>query len=237
MAEIKELKEKQQKEDDVLLAFAAGNRQPVVPHLIYEYSDENIHEDVFKLVQYSCEEVCSTKEQLNKVMRFWTTFLEPMLGIVSRPNGPESSEDDGKVRHPVMNYSSSSIAENGGSPGAVPAVLNSKQPKSASNGDENTSPDLANFCRVIVANGDSSAKQDSLHELDRVCKDDPACNTLRLEKEQKDIDMTDRMSGFNIQVTSGQGVADSKTSFIIGAEPSQGRTSICGIAGLFWISS
>ena len=86
VAEIKELKEKNQKEDDVLVASVAGHRQPLAPHLEYEYLDVDIHEDLYKLIEYSCEEMCSTKEQLNKVMRFWTTFLEPMLGVPPRPN-------------------------------------------------------------------------------------------------------------------------------------------------------
>ncbi|KAI4320443.1 hypothetical protein MLD38_033924 [Melastoma candidum] len=94
VAEIKELKEKLQKDEDILLAVAAGNKQPIVPHIEHSYTDDGIHEDLHKLVQYSCEEVCSTKEQLNKVMRLWTTFLEPMLSVPCQPRARDVDFED-----------------------------------------------------------------------------------------------------------------------------------------------
>ncbi|KAH0973002.1 hypothetical protein GBA52_025158 [Prunus armeniaca] len=138
VAEIKELKEKKQIEDDILLAVAAGNRQSVVPHVEYEYVDISIHEDLYKLVQYSCEEVFSTKEQLNKAMRLYTTILEPMLGVPSRPHGSEDDEDADKTRNRAMNYTASSIGESDGSPGGDTAMVNLKQPQSVCTEEENT---------------------------------------------------------------------------------------------------
>ncbi|KAK9143117.1 hypothetical protein Syun_012517 [Stephania yunnanensis] len=67
------------KEDDGLLAIADGNRRPIVPNLEYEYSDPDIHEDLYQLIKYSCGEVCSNTERLEKITRIWTTFLEPMV--------------------------------------------------------------------------------------------------------------------------------------------------------------
>lgn len=98
LAEIKEISEKKRKEDDVLLAVAAGNRRPIVPHLEFEYSDSEIHEELYQLIKYSCGEVCTT-EQLDKVMKIWTTFLEPVLGVPSRPQGPEDTEDFVKAKN------------------------------------------------------------------------------------------------------------------------------------------
>lgn len=226
VVEIKELKEKQQREDGVLLAFATGKRQPLVPNLKYNYPDKKIHEDLYKLVQYSCKEVCSTKEQLNKVIRLWTNFVEPMLGIVSHPDGSESCEGEGKPKHPLMNCSSSSIAEKDGSPNAVPAISTFKQAKSPSNGDENMLQELGNLCKLSLKSSDKLAKEDSLCELDHVGKEDGALNVLRPEREQKDKVVTDRVSGFNIQ-----GVADTKTSFMIGSECGHERNSAGEIAG------
>uniref|UniRef100_A0A2P2MR97 Paired amphipathic helix protein Sin3-like 2 n=1 Tax=Rhizophora mucronata TaxID=61149 RepID=A0A2P2MR97_RHIMU len=230
VAEIKELKDKKQKEDDILLAFAAGNRQPVVPHMEYEYSDFNIHEDLYKLVQYSCKEVCSTKEQLNKVMRLWTTFVEPMLGVFHRLSGTENPEDDGKSRCPATHCSASSIAENGGSQDVDPNIFNSKHPRSAGNGDENNVPELASLCKISVANGDSSTKESGLVGLDRSCKDDPPSCTLAPEREQKDIDSSDRMSGLSRHVASLQVVSDSRASPMIG-EHSHGGSSTGAMSG------
>ena len=60
-------KQKQQKHDDIIQSIAAGNKQPLVPHLEFEYSDVGIHEDLYKLVHYSCEELFSSKELLKDV--------------------------------------------------------------------------------------------------------------------------------------------------------------------------
>ncbi|GKC59634.1 hypothetical protein Tco_1087232 [Tanacetum coccineum] len=37
--------------------------------------------------------VCSTKEQVNQVLKLWTTFLEPMLYVPSRPENSDNVED------------------------------------------------------------------------------------------------------------------------------------------------
>ncbi|CDY70453.1 BnaCnng68400D, partial [Brassica napus] len=68
VSEIKDLKKKSQKESNI-------------PHLEYEYLDRSIHEDLFKLVQFSCEEMWSNKEKMGKVLRLWNSFLELMLGV------------------------------------------------------------------------------------------------------------------------------------------------------------
>ncbi|GKU97034.1 hypothetical protein SLEP1_g10217 [Rubroshorea leprosula] len=208
VAEIKELKEKNQKEDDILLAISAGYRQPLAPNLEYEYSDVDIHEDLYKLVQYSCEEMCSTKEQLNKVMRLWTTFLEPMLGIPPRPHGREGAEDAGKARNQTTNFMASSMAESDGSPRNDASAGNSTQPKATSNGDENSSPEPTNSGRNNGANGDTSGKEE---HSGRVYREDS-----KLEKEPKSLERT----GFSIHSSSG-GVANA-----IGAENSHGKNSV-----------
>ncbi|KAL5806692.1 hypothetical protein ACOSQ4_029425 [Xanthoceras sorbifolium] len=229
VAEIKELKEKKQTEDDVLWAIAGAHRQPVIPHLEYEYSDTSIHEDLYKLVQYSCEEMCSTKEQVNKAMKLWTTFLEPMLAVVPRPNVMEGAEDVGKGRHAEINNSASSVVESDGSPvvdgspGADCTAVNSRQRKTSGNGNENTSTELDNLCRTALANGDTVVKE-SFQDLDRAGRDDLTCSTRLLEKEQKDADATDKRSGISIQVASGERVANSNASRAIGAENGHGRT-------------
>lgn len=211
MAEIKDLKEIKQKEDDILLAIAAGNRQPVIPHLEFDYSDISIHEDLYKLVQYSCEEVCSTKEQVNKVMRLWMTFLEPMLGVPSQSHKTESTEDVGKTKCRAMNCTVSIVRESDGSPSGGPIVMNSQQPKAASNEDENTSPELANSCRTME-NGDTVSKESKFLNVDHACRDDTICS---------------------IQAASGERFTQSNASFATGAEISHGKTSLEATSGLY----
>ncbi|CAN0924410.1 Paired amphipathic helix protein Sin3-like 1 [Linum grandiflorum] len=194
IAEIKELKDKQPKEDDdVLLAFAAGRRQPIASNLEYEYSDVNIHEDLRKIVQYSCEEVCSTKEQLNRVMRLWTTFVELMLGI-AQSNSKEYPGGCGKEKHLLSNCTTTTVTENGGDPAANVAVTNSKSPvlQPDANADEKTSPHLS----AVLATGDEFPKE-------------PNCGLSRMvEQLQKTSELSEKMSVLHIQSSCHIGVAD-----------------------------
>ncbi|KAL0431680.1 UNVERIFIED_CONTAM: Paired amphipathic helix protein Sin3-like 2 [Sesamum radiatum] len=158
VAEIKEIKEKRQREDDVLLSISAGSRHSIIPDIEFEYSDNEIHEDVYKIIKYSCEEVCSTKEQFNKVLRFWTTFLEPMLGVHSRPCVSEASEDNGASKDRMGTTTMKSIVENEGGVNADATATVLKEPKSNCNGDSTTSPERVNFSTIGFINADASAK-------------------------------------------------------------------------------
>ncbi|BFG26777.1 hypothetical protein CerSpe_130510 [Prunus speciosa] len=218
VAEIKELKEKKQIEDDILLAVAAGNRQSVVPHVEYEYVDISIHEDLYKLVQYSCEEVFSTKEQLNKAMRLYTTILEPMLGVPSRPHGSEDDEDADKTRNRAMNYTASSIGESDGSPGGDTAMVNLKQPQSVCTEEENNLAEVES-----LANGDTLAKEDGSCDAERVRKNDSICDNIQLEKDQKNMDVSDKRY---LVTNMDNGRLPSQPSYRIGAENKHGRTSL-----------
>ncbi|KAK8710215.1 hypothetical protein V6N13_145550 [Hibiscus sabdariffa] len=220
LAEIKELKEKNQKEDDVLMASVAGHRQPLAPHLVCEYLDVNIHEDLYKLIEYSCEEMCSTKEQLNRVMRLWTTFLEPMLGVPPRHNGREGTDGAGKALNP---------AESDRSPGAD-ATANSGQLKAVSDGEKNSSSELTNSCRNGLTNGETLAREHS----GRALRDDS-----RLEKETKFT--ADKKPGIhmhangmeagnnhgrnNVEGASGKGTTASRASSGVGGEAHESKAT------------
>lgn len=231
MAEIKELKENKQTEDDLLWAVASAHRQPVMPHLEYEYSDTSVHEDLYKLVQYSCEEMCSTKEQVNKAMKLWTAFLEPMLGVPPRSNRTEGAEGVGKGRHAMTNNSASSVVESDGSPGADCTVVNSRQRKTSGNVNDNTSAELNNLCMTALANGDAVAKE-SVPDMERASRDDQSCNACPPEKEQKEANAADKKSGINIQVASGERVANSNAPRTAVAENGHGRTGTEATSGL-----
>ncbi|KAI8000422.1 Paired amphipathic helix protein Sin3-like 4 [Camellia lanceoleosa] len=49
LVEIKEISEQKCKEDDVLLAIADANKQPIIPHMEFEYPDSDIHEGVAEM--------------------------------------------------------------------------------------------------------------------------------------------------------------------------------------------
>ncbi|MCE0481851.1 hypothetical protein HAX54_039940 [Datura stramonium] len=67
-----------------LLLLEMGNQG--ITHLGSSIPDSDIHEDLYQIIMYSCREVC-TREQLDKVMKIWTTFLEPIFGVARQPPG------------------------------------------------------------------------------------------------------------------------------------------------------
>ncbi|KAL6507331.1 hypothetical protein OROGR_023526 [Orobanche gracilis] len=144
VAEIKEIRDKRQKEDEVLLSIAAGNQHSLTPDLEFEYPETEIHDDIFRIIKYSCEEICSSKEQLNKVVRLWTTFLEPMLGVHSRPHGSVATEDNAASKSRIVK---NNIMESEGSP------------SSKSNGDCSISPQGVVFGKIGVKNVHALAKE------------------------------------------------------------------------------
>ncbi|KAJ9564361.1 hypothetical protein OSB04_000327 [Centaurea solstitialis] len=160
VTEIKEIKEKGQKDDDVLLlSIAAGSRHYIVPNLEFEFTDKDIHEDLLKLIKYSCEEICTTKEQLNKVLRLWTTFLEPILNVPSRQQNVDGGAEDAELSS--VKTASLGPPEINKSPGADDdATVNLKQPKPACNGVQTTSTDKVDQSKNDVVNGDVLAKED-----------------------------------------------------------------------------
>lgn len=103
LAEIREISEKDQNEDDRILSIGAGYRQPIKPHMKFEYPDPDIQEDLYQLMKYACGEVC-TPEHHDKVMKIWTTFLEPVLGIPSHSSV-------GDIKDTVNNDSAKRLAD------------------------------------------------------------------------------------------------------------------------------
>eukprot|EP00850_Spirogloea_muscicola_P001162 SM000004S15032 [mRNA] locus=s4:928006:936864:+ [translate_table: standard] len=94
LAEIREIAEQRRQEDATMSVIAAGSGRPLLPDLTFEYVDDSIHEDLFKIVKFSAEEVCTSAEQSRKLMRLWATFLEPLLGIQSTHLAALDDEDN-----------------------------------------------------------------------------------------------------------------------------------------------
>ncbi|KAL6958690.1 hypothetical protein U1Q18_045413 [Sarracenia purpurea var. burkii] len=210
VSEIKEIKDKTQKVDDAVLAIAAGCRHPIIPNLEFDFWDTDIHEDLYKLIKYSCEEVCTTKEQLNKVVRLWTTFLEPMLGVPSRPRGSEGTEDVRKGRHHAGKGNKVSIGEGDGSRGADAPIMNSKQSKSVSNGGESTLPEQAISSKIILPVGDTLVKDDG----------------FRLEEGKKITVFVDNVSVFDVTAGSSEQLTNFNPLLAIGADTIHERISM-----------
>ncbi|MCO5610178.1 hypothetical protein L7F22_064414 [Adiantum nelumboides] len=96
LAEIKEINERKQKDDDFILSIAAGNRRSLIPDLRFEYPEPDVNEDLYQIIKHSADEMCSTMEQSDKIMRLWTAFFEPIFGVPSRSHGAEDTEEVSK---------------------------------------------------------------------------------------------------------------------------------------------
>ncbi|XP_022727045.1 paired amphipathic helix protein Sin3-like 4 isoform X2 [Durio zibethinus] len=233
LAEIKEISEKKRKEDDVLLAIAAGNRRPVVPNLEFEYPDPEIHEDLYQLIKYSCGEMCTT-EQLDKVMKIWTTFLEPMLGVPSHPQGAEDTEDVVKAKNNNVKNGSANVVESEGSPGDGTVAMDSKHSNPSRNGDEIIPPEQSSSYKMWLLNGDNGVKQDGPTDMDRVgYKNDSSCDAPQQDRmQQVNPANGDERSGVSKQASSGEQLINSNASLAAGVERRNGKTSIENTSGL-----
>ncbi|CAN1311183.1 Paired amphipathic helix protein Sin3-like 4 [Linum perenne] len=199
LAEIKEISEKKHKEDDVLLAFAAGNRRPVIPNLEFEYPDPDVHEDLYQLIKYSCGEVCTT-EQLDKVMKIWTAFLEPMLGVPSRPHGANDTEDAVKAKTHISNNGDSDGNPNGGA-----TMGDTKHVNPSRNKEDIIQPEQSSSTRVWLDNG---VKENGSPGTDLIArKNDASCNSPQLDKLQTGAAEASEISGVS-KLESGSEAAN-----------------------------
>uniref|UniRef100_A0A7N0V4M3 Histone deacetylase interacting domain-containing protein n=1 Tax=Kalanchoe fedtschenkoi TaxID=63787 RepID=A0A7N0V4M3_KALFE len=220
VTEIKEIKEAQQKDYDVLLAIAAGQRRPIIPNLEFEYLDSDIHENLYKLVHYSCEEICSTKEQSDKVMRLWTTFLEPMLGIITRSDDGESIEAIVTNGHQDVKVKASldSTEKASGSPTDDAIIRNTWTPTPSSIVNESTIPE------PHIAHGDTSAKENSKAGFDSSNKGGTYLSTIQSETELKSSAI--KISGCSVQVVSDHQFANSAAPHSIATETNNSEIPI-----------
>ncbi|KAK7386922.1 hypothetical protein VNO78_27297 [Psophocarpus tetragonolobus] len=222
LAEIKEISEKKQKEDDVLLAIAAGNRQPIIPHMEFVYPDPDIHEDLYQLIKYSCGEMCTT-EQLDKAMKIWTTFLEPMLGVPSRPQGLEDTEDVVKNN---STKSGNAIVDGDVSPVMNPKTLNKNR-----NGDESFPLDQSHSCKQWQTSGDNKVKEDNYLDSDRSAhKTETLGSSTQQGKMHINASMPDEVSRVYKQDHSIERLVNANMSS--GIEQSNRRTNVDNASGL-----
>lgn len=214
LSEIKEISEKKHKEDDVLLAIAAGNRRPILPNLEFEYLDTDIHEDLYQLIKYSCGEVCTT-EQLDKVMKVWTTFLEPMLCVPCRPQGAEDTEDA-----VAKNSSRRNVAESDGSPGVGATIMSPNHIDTSRNGDNRVPLDQSTSSIAWQSNVDTGIREDKCLDSDCTVPEREAfCSNPQNGKPDIIASVPNELSGVNKQGFSGERLLNDNVS------PSSGMDS------------
>ncbi|XP_055810193.1 paired amphipathic helix protein Sin3-like 4 isoform X2 [Solanum dulcamara] len=195
LAEIKEINENKCQEDDVLLSVAAGNGQPIIAHLEFEYPDSDIHEDLYQIIKYSCIEVC-TREQLDKVMKIWTTFLEPIFGVPRQPQGEVDGVDVVKAKNLNAKDKTAIEGERVCSP-ASGSGMNCRQ-SSSRNGDELPTSEHLISSRVQIADGENGFKDDSsLHANGVMLKIVTSKNLLQHGKADANLNMADGASGLS----------------------------------------
>ncbi|GKC61488.1 paired amphipathic helix protein Sin3-like protein 2 isoform X1 [Tanacetum coccineum] len=118
---------------------------------------EKSRKDDDVLYSVAAGKVCSTKEQVNQVLKLGTTFLELMLYVPSRP---ENSDNVEYVEISTCGATTNE-GDSDGSLGANSVTFNNvKQGKLACNGDDNVSPKRVDSSKVIMVNGGTLPKED-----------------------------------------------------------------------------
>ncbi|XP_077222252.1 paired amphipathic helix protein Sin3-like 4 [Tasmannia lanceolata] len=197
LAEIKEINEKKCKEDDVLLAIAPRNSRSIIPNMEFEYTDFDIHEDLYQVIKYSCGEVCTTMEQLDKVMRIWTTFLEPMLGIPPRPHGLEDTDVVVKAKNHVVKSSLAGIGESDD----IPVEQNP-----VANGVDGIPVEQPSSCRGrLVNNGESVVNEISAVKIQAVSNECLMDSNPSLPNRAEQ-----NLGRISLEITSGVNTAPSR---------------------------
>ncbi|KAG6520399.1 hypothetical protein ZIOFF_017449 [Zingiber officinale] len=156
LADIKEINDKMKKDDDILLAVAAKNRHPIIPNMEFKYADVDVHEDLYRIIKYSSGEVCTSSDQLDKVMKLWSTFLESLLGVPNRNQGVGDGQDI-NLKSRVVKTSVADLAESNGNAGAI------KQIKT----DNNILHEQAGCGRTGLLNEDVIVTETCSHNVDR----------------------------------------------------------------------
>ncbi|CAN0925731.1 Paired amphipathic helix protein Sin3-like 4 [Linum grandiflorum] len=222
LAEIKEISEKKHKEDDMLLAFAAGHRRPVIPNLEYDYPDPDVHEDLYQLIKYSCGEVCTT-EQLDKVMKIWTVFLEPMFGVASR-HGAEDTEDVLKAKTRISKHGDSDRRRNDGA-----TTDNSKHINPSRNTEDITQTEQSSSTRVWLYNGVQESGSPGTDLIAR--KANTSSNSPQHDMLQTCATAAGKTSGDSKLANSNEQLANSMESLATGAELNNGKLNPESVPG------
>ncbi|XP_074583786.1 paired amphipathic helix protein Sin3-like 5 [Curcuma longa] len=82
----------EREEDNMLLKSVTGNRHNS-SIMVFEYADGEIHDVLHKIMGYYCGERCNSKDEMDNIMRIWTTFLEPMFGVLTWLQDTESIKE------------------------------------------------------------------------------------------------------------------------------------------------
>ncbi|XP_057509784.1 paired amphipathic helix protein Sin3-like 4 [Actinidia eriantha] len=230
--EIKEISEKKRDDDDVLLAIAAGNRRHIIPHMEFEYPDSGIHEDLYQLIKYSCSEVCTT-EQHDKVMKIWTTFLEPMLWVSCRPQGADNTEDCITAKNPISRSSAPSVGESDGSTLGGTTVVTTRESSPSRNRRESGPPEQSSSGLAWLVNSDKRVKENGSHDGDHTtCKSDALWNIPPHGNVSSTSAVADETSGLSRQATSNEHLACSNSSLAAGVDECHGTANTENKSGL-----
>ncbi|KAK4481866.1 hypothetical protein RD792_012777 [Penstemon davidsonii] len=200
LAEIKEMSEKNENEEEMILSVGAGYRQHIRPDVEFKYPDPEIQEDLYQLMQYACGEVC-TPEQTDKVMKIWETFLEKVLGVPSHPPSGEDAEDL-KVNN-LIAKTMATIGEGNGSSAGEAAPGNRKSSDVSKGGDEDVLTEQFCSSRMFMENVNNGVNDDCSPDVDNVThKSDIICNAPLNGVMETSVHMMSATSGISVQTGS-----------------------------------
>ncbi|KVH97754.1 hypothetical protein Ccrd_000113, partial [Cynara cardunculus var. scolymus] len=178
LAEIKEISEEKAKDGNLYQHFASGKRQDSMPHQEFKYCDLDVHEDVYQLMKYYVPQNC-TPEQFDKVMKIWTTFVEPMFSVPPRL---------AKASNPAMKSGSTVRQSNGKD---VHSTIGFKQLTTANENDK-VLAEHSGSSRACLVNDNNGVKENGSHITNHFRRKSgtscitPKCETLKINVQSTD---------------------------------------------------
>ncbi|XP_024995556.1 paired amphipathic helix protein Sin3-like 3 isoform X2 [Cynara cardunculus var. scolymus] len=219
LAEIKETSEEKSIEDNIRQCIAPGKKQHSIPHQEFKYSALDIHEDLYQLMKYSVAQ-SGSPEQIDKAVRIWTTFVEPMLGIPPRPSCV-ADQDATKTSNHAATSGSTAVRQ---SNIKVPhGAFNIKQSTIAKNGDEEVFTENSCSFRASMLDDKNGLKENGFSNTGHFGhKSDSLCNTPKHETFQISVHPSDARSGLSKQVITNEPILIQNASIATGPEKTHG---------------
>ncbi|MQL70783.1 hypothetical protein Taro_003146 [Colocasia esculenta] len=236
LSEIKEVNENKRKENDMPFASPAGSQQCVVGSMEFDYIDSEMHEELYQIIKYSCGEVCSSTDQMHKVMRIWTTFLEPIFGVPPRPQGAEDTEDAVKAKNSGIRSAITCARGGDKSPCKDSAIADAIRSKPLSNGNESQTARKSSSCKGRSAIGEMVLKEE-VDCIDRVGgRNSMICSATLHGRRPNNPSTADEISGTSTHMATAERLISNGSTMIRG-ESMYGRNILEVMSGASGVTS
>lgn len=153
-AEINEKHEKNIEDDANLLEIGAELMMSGAPDMEFDFLDSDLHEDLYQVIKYSCNEVFSI-DQSHQFLHLWTFFLEHFLGVANEHHKSEVTQEQVKSKSQGLKACIVRVGESAGSGAVADKSSKTASPGAAdaarlTSGAQRKGNDQAIFCCMCL---------------------------------------------------------------------------------------